>query len=34
MLRMWRRLLGLDERTALEWVDFDEDAEVVVAQVT
>ncbi len=33
MLRIWRRLLGLDERTALERVEFDEDAEVVVAHV-
>jgi len=33
MLRVWRRLLGLNDRTVLEDVEFDEDNEVVVAHV-
>jgi transposase len=31
--KVWRRLLGLDARTVIERVDFDEDAEVLVAHV-
>jgi len=33
MLRVWRRLLGLNDRTVLEDVEFDEDNDVVVAHV-
>ena len=32
-ITVWRRLLGLDARTVIERVDFDDDAEVVVAHV-
>jgi transposase len=31
--RVWRRLLELDEHTVLESVEFDQDAEVVIASV-
>ena len=33
MLRVWRRLLGLCDKTVLEDVEFDEDADTVVAHV-
>lgn len=33
MLRIWRQLLGLDDRTVLEDVELDGDARVVVAHV-
>jgi hypothetical protein len=33
MLRVWRRLFGLGDRTVLENVEFDEDNDVVVAHV-
>jgi transposase len=33
MHRVWRRLLELDEHTVLESVEFDQDAEVVIASV-
>ena len=33
MLKVWRRLLGLCDKTVLEDVEFDEDADTVVAHV-
>jgi hypothetical protein len=33
VFRVWRRVLGLDNRTVLESVDYDDDGEVVVAHV-
>lgn len=33
MFRVWRRVLGLDDRTVLEAVDYDDEAEIVVAHV-
>ena len=29
--KVWRRLLGVDDRTVIERVDFDEDLDAVVA---
>ncbi|MCA1705129.1 MAG: ISL3 family transposase, partial [Actinobacteria bacterium] len=32
-VKVWRRLLGVDDRTVIERIEFDEEADAVVAHV-